>query len=160
MTIVRGQPRGAEARIAVVASRFHEAVTTKLVEGARAGLAHHGVADDAVTIVWVPGAFEIPMVAHVLATSGRFDAIVCLGAVIRGETAHFDLVAGEAARGVAEVSRTTGVPCIFEILATETLAQAESRAGGAHGNKGWEAATAALEMASVVTDLRILEVGP
>lgn len=160
MTIVRGQPRGAEARIAVVASGFHEAVTTKLVEGARAGLAHHGVADDAVTIVWVPGAFEIPMVAHVLATSGRFDAIVCLGAVIRGETAHFDLVAGEAARGVAEVSRTTGVPCIFEILATETLAQAESRAGGAHGNKGWEAATAALEMASVVTDLRILEVGP
>ena len=160
MTIVRGQPRGAEARIAVVASRFHEAVTTKLVEGARAGLAHHGVADDAVTIVWVPGAFEIPMVAHVLATSGRFDAIVCLGAVIRGETAHFDLVAGEAARGVAEVSRTTGVPCIFEILATETLAQAESRAGGAHGNKGWEAATAALEMASVVTDLRTREVGP
>lgn len=160
MTIVRGQPRGAEARVAVVASRFHEAVTTKLVEGARAGLAHHGVADDAVTIVWVPGAFEIPMVAHVLATSGRFDAIVCLGAVIRGETAHFDLVAGEAARGVAEVSRTTGVPCIFEILATETLAQAESRAGGAHGNKGWEAATAALEMASVVTDLRTREVGP
>jgi 6,7-dimethyl-8-ribityllumazine synthase len=160
VTIVRGQPRGAEARVAVVASRFHEAVTTKLVEGARAGLAHHGVADDAVTIVWVPGAFEIPMVAHVLATSGRFDAIVCLGAVIRGETAHFDLVAGEAARGVAEVSRTTGVPCIFEILATETLAQAESRAGGAHGNKGWEAATAALEMASVVTDLRTREVGP
>jgi 6,7-dimethyl-8-ribityllumazine synthase len=159
VTIVRGQPRGAEARVAVVASRFHEAVTTKLVEGARAGLAHHGVADDAVTIVWVPGAFEIPMVAHVLATSGRFDAIVCLGAVIRGETAHFDLVAGEAARGVAEVSRTTGVPCIFEILATETLAQAESRAGGAHGNKGWEAATAALEMASVVTDLRTREVG-
>lgn len=160
MTIVRGQPRGAEARIAVVASRFHEAVTTKLVEGARAGLAHHGVADDAVTIVWVPGAFEIPMVAHVLATSGRFDAIVCLGAVIRGETAHFELVAGEAARGVAEVSRTTGVPCIFEVLATETLAQAESRAGGAHGNKGWEAATAALEMASVVADLRTREVGP
>jgi 6,7-dimethyl-8-ribityllumazine synthase len=160
VTIVRGQPRGAEARVAVVASRFHEAVTTRLVEGARAGLAHHGVADDGVTIVWVPGAFEIPMVAHVLATSGRFDAIVCLGAVIRGETAHFDLVAGEAARGVAEVSRTTGVPCIFEILATETLAQAESRAGGAHGNKGWEAATAALEMASVVTDLRTREVGP
>jgi 6,7-dimethyl-8-ribityllumazine synthase len=160
VTIVRGQPRGAEARVAVVASRFHEAVTTKLVDGARAGLAHHGVANDAVTIVWVPGAFEIPMVAHVLATSGRFDAIVCLGAVIRGETAHFDLVAGEAARGVAEVSRTTGVPCIFEILATETLAQAESRAGGAHGNKGWEAATAALEMASVVTDLRTREVGP
>jgi 6,7-dimethyl-8-ribityllumazine synthase len=158
VTVVRGDPRGAQARIAVVASRFHEAVTTKLVDGARAGLAHHGVADDAVTVVWVPGAFEIPMVAHLLATSGRFDAIVCLGAVIRGETAHFELVAGEAARGVAEVSRTTGVPCIFEVLATETLAQAESRAGGAHGNKGWEAATTALEMASVVMDLRALGV--
>jgi 6,7-dimethyl-8-ribityllumazine synthase len=154
VTVVRGDPRGAQARIAVVASRFHEAVTTKLVDGARAGLAHHGVADDAVTVVWVPGAFEIPMVTHLLATSGRFDAIVCLGAVIRGETAHFELVAGEAARGVAEVSRTTGVPCIFEVLATETFAQAESRAGGAHGNKGWEAATTALEMVSVVMDLR------
>ena len=159
MTIVRGEPRGARIRIAVVASRFHEDVTAKLVEGARAGLANHGVADDSVTIVWVPGAFEIPTVAHLLATSGRFDAIVCLGAVIRGETAHFELVAHEAARGVAEVSRTTGVPCIFEVLATATLAQAESRAGGAHGNKGWEAATAALEMVSVVTDLRTQEVG-
>jgi 6,7-dimethyl-8-ribityllumazine synthase len=159
VTIVRGEPRGAQARIAVVASRFHEALTAKLVEGARAGLAHHGVPEDAVTVVWVPGAFEIPMVAQRLATSGRFDAIVCLGAVIRGETAHFELVAGEAARGIADVSRTTGVPCIFEVLATETLAQAESRAGGAHGNKGWEAATAALEMASVVMDLRTQEVG-
>ena len=150
---IRGEPAGTGAHIAVVASRFNDSVTTKLVDGARAGLAHHGVADDAVTVVWVPGAFEIPMVADRLASSGRFDAIVCLGAVIRGETAHFELVAAEAARGIADVSRTTGVPCIFEVLATETLDQAEARAGGVQGNKGWEAATAALEMASVVAQL-------
>jgi 6,7-dimethyl-8-ribityllumazine synthase len=137
----------------VVASRFNDSVTTKLVDGATACLAHHGVADEAVAVVWVPGAFEIPMVAHRLATSGLFDAIVCLGAVIRGETAHFELVSNEAARGVAEVSRTTGVPCIFEVLATDTVDQAEARAGGAHGNKGWEAAVAALEMTSVVRRL-------
>jgi 6,7-dimethyl-8-ribityllumazine synthase len=153
VSIIRGEPLGTAARVAVVASRFNDTVTTKLVDGATAGLAHHGVADEAVTVVWVPGAFEIPMVALRLATSGRFDAIVCLGAVIRGETAHFELVANEAARGVAEVSRTTGIPCIFEVLATETEEQAEARAGGAHGNKGWEAAVAALEMTSVVRRL-------
>jgi 6,7-dimethyl-8-ribityllumazine synthase len=153
MSIVRGEALGTQARIAVVASRFNGAVTTKLVDGATAGLAHHGVADEAVTVVWVPGAYEIPMVTQRLAASGRFDAIVCLGAVIRGETAHFELVAAEAARGIAEVSRATGVPCIFEVLATETLGQAEARAGGVHGNKGWEAAAAALEMASVVAQL-------
>jgi 6,7-dimethyl-8-ribityllumazine synthase len=153
VSIIRGEPLGTAARVAVVASRFNDTVTTKLVDGATAGLAHHGVADEAVTVVWVPGAFEIPMVALRLATSGRFDAIVCLGAVIRGETAHFELVANEAARGVAEVSRTTGIPCIFEVLATETEEQAEARAGGAHGNKGWEAAVAALEMTSLVRRL-------
>jgi 6,7-dimethyl-8-ribityllumazine synthase len=159
MSIVRGDAIGVKARIAVVASRFNDAITTKLVDGATAGLAHHGVADEAVTVVWVPGAFEIPMIVQRLATSGRFDAIICLGAVIRGETAHFELVAADAARGIGEVSRTTGVPCIFEVLATETLDQAEARAGGVHGNKGWEAATAALEMASVVARLETEEAG-
>jgi 6,7-dimethyl-8-ribityllumazine synthase len=153
MSVVRGEPDGRTARVAVVAARFHDTVTTKLVEGALAGLTHHGVPDEAVSVVWVPGAFEIPLVAHRLATSGRFDAIICLGAVVRGETAHFDLVANEAARGIAEVSRTTGVPCIFEVLATDRLDQAEARAGGSHGNKGWDAAIAALEMASVITRL-------
>jgi 6,7-dimethyl-8-ribityllumazine synthase len=150
VSVVRGDLVGAGRRIAVIAARFNEVVTTKLVEGARDGLAHHGVPDDAVTVVWVPGAFEIPIVAHRLAVSGGVDAVICLGAVIRGETAHFDLVASEAARGIAEVSRATGVPCIFEVLATDTLDQAEARAGGTHGNKGWEAASAALEMVSVV----------
>jgi 6,7-dimethyl-8-ribityllumazine synthase len=150
VSTVRGEALGADRRVAVVAARFNELVTTKLVDGARAGLAHHGVSEDAVTVAWVPGAFEIPLVAQRFASSGRFDAVICLGAVIRGETAHFELVAAEAARGIADVSRSTGIPCIFEILATDTLDQAEARAGGIHGNKGWEAAAAALEMASVL----------
>ncbi len=157
MSVVRGESLGADRRVAVVAGRFNELVTTKLVDGARAGLAHHGVPEDAVTVAWVPGAFEIPLVAQRFASSGRFDAVICLGAVVRGETAHFDLVAAEAARGIADVSRSTGVPCIFEILATDTLDQAEARAGGIHGNKGWEAAAAALEMASVLD--RVSEAG-
>jgi len=138
---------GAGRRVAIVAARFNEIVTAKLVDGAIAGLAKHGVADEAVDVAWVPGAFEIPSVAARLARSGRYAAVICLGAVIRGETAHFDLVANEAARGIAQVALETGVPVIFEVLATEDLPQAEARAGGAHGNKGWEAAEAALEMA-------------
>jgi 6,7-dimethyl-8-ribityllumazine synthase len=108
---------------------------------------------DRIDLAWVPGAFEIPSVARRMASSGLYDAIICLGAVIRGETAHFELVAGEAARGVAAVSADTGVPVIFEVLATEDLAQAQARAGGAHGNKGREAATVALEMADLVSRL-------
>jgi 6,7-dimethyl-8-ribityllumazine synthase len=123
------------------------------VEGALAGLAKQGVADDDVDLAWVPGAFEIPLVARRLAATGRYDAIICLGAVIRGDTAHFELVANESARGIAEVSRDTGVPVVFEVLATETLTQAEERAGGVHGNKGWDAAAAALEMASLLEAL-------
>ncbi len=138
---------GGGRRFAVVAARFNEGVTSKLVEGALAGLASHGVADDAIDVAWVPGAFEIPLVAGRLARTGRYGAIICLGAVVRGDTAHFDLVANESARGIAAVALETGVPAIFEVLATETLDQAESRAGGAHGNKGWEAAESAIEMA-------------
>lgn len=141
---------GAGRRIAVVAARFNEAITRKLVEGALSCLSKHGVLEGDVDLAWVPGAFEIPLVARSMAASGRYDAVICLGAVIRGETAHFELVAQEAARGIAEVSRDTGVPAIFEVLATENLEQAESRAGGGHGNKGWEAAEAALEMASLL----------
>jgi len=147
VTTYVGVHDGAGKRIGVVVSRFNEMITSKLAEGAKAGLAAHGVGDDAVDVAWVPGAFEIPVVARRMASSGRYDAVVCLGAVIRGDTTHFELVANEAARGIADVARETGVPVIFEVLATDTLAQAESRAGGAHGNKGWEAAESALEMA-------------
>ena len=153
MSIFEGRPDGADRRIAIVAARFNEAITRKLVDGAVAGLAAHGVADDDVDIAWVPGAFEIPLVAHRLARSGRFDGIICLGAVIRGETAHFDLVANEAARGVAEACRDSGIPVIFQVLAVDELAQAEARAGGAHGNKGWEAAEAVLSMTSLLDAL-------
>lgn len=153
MTEIRGDRAGNGRRVAVVAARYHATVTEKLVEGALAGLAKHGVANEDVDLAWVPGAFEIPLVARTLAAAGGYDAVICLGVVIRGDTAHFDLVAGEAARGIAEVARETGVPCIFEVLATEDLAQAEARAGGAHGNKGWEAAESALEMASLVAAL-------
>ena len=147
MTTYVGVHDGSGRRIAVVAARFNEMITGKLVEGALAGLTKHGVDADAVDVAWVPGAFEIPLVASRMARSGRYAAVVCLGAVIRGDTAHFDLVANESARGIAQVALDTGVPLIFEVLATDDLAQAEARAGGAHGNKGWEAAEAALEMA-------------
>jgi 6,7-dimethyl-8-ribityllumazine synthase len=153
VSVFEGTLRGEGRRIAIVAARFNEAITRKLVDGALSGLTAQGVSADDVDVAWVPGAFEIPFVAHRLARSGRFDGIVCLGAVIRGETAHFDLVANEAARGIAEVARDTGVPIIFEVLAVENLAQAEDRAGGAHGNKGWEAAESVLSMVSLLEQL-------
>jgi 6,7-dimethyl-8-ribityllumazine synthase len=148
-----GVADGAGRRVAVVAARFNEVITTKLVEGALAGLREHGVTEDRIEVAWVPGAFEIPLAARRFAESGHHDAVICLGAVVRGDTAHFELVANEAARGIAEITRATGVPVIFEVLATDTMAQAESRAGGTHGNKGWEAAEAALEMAWVLDEL-------
>jgi 6,7-dimethyl-8-ribityllumazine synthase len=153
VSVFEGRPRGAGRRIAIVAARFNEVITRKLVEGAVSGLEALGVAGDDIDVAWVPGAFEIPLVARRLARSGRFDGVICLGAVIRGETAHFDLVANEAARGVADAARDAGIPVIFEVLAVENLAQAEARAGGAHGNKGWEAAEAVLSMVSLLEEL-------
>ncbi|HXJ66997.1 MAG TPA: 6,7-dimethyl-8-ribityllumazine synthase [Actinomycetota bacterium] len=153
MTEFQGPVDGTGRRVAVVAARFNEVVVRQLVEGARACLAKHGVADGDVDLAWTPGAFEIPLVARRLAGSGRYDAVVCLGAVIRGETAHFDFVAGEAARGIREASEATGVPCLLGVLTTENLDQALDRAGGKHGNKGWDAALAALEMAGLLEAL-------
>lgn len=153
MSEFRGEPDGAGRRVAIVVSRFHEGVTSRLLDGALAGLHRHGVREDAIDVAWVPGAFEIPLVASRMAETGAYDAVICLGAVVRGETAHFELVAGEAARGVADVARATGIPVIFEVLATETIAQAEARAGGAHGNRGWDAAETALTMADLLDRL-------
>jgi 6,7-dimethyl-8-ribityllumazine synthase len=140
-------------RFAVVVSRFNQPVTSRLLDGALAAFGRGGVDDRDLEVVWAPGAFEIPLVAQRLARSEQFDAVVCLGAVIRGETAHFDYIAGECARGVQEVALETGVPCLFGVLTTDTLEQALDRAGGAHGNKGWDAATAAVEAASLLEDL-------
>ena len=153
MNEIRGtfDPRG--RRFAVVAAQFNELVTGKMLEGALAAFRSHGIGEDDLTVVWVPGAFEIPMAARLLAADGFHDAVVCLGAVIRGETAHFDYVAGECARGIADAARDTGVPVLFGVLTTETMEQALDRAGGKHGNKGWDAAMAAMQMASVLDQL-------
>jgi 6,7-dimethyl-8-ribityllumazine synthase len=140
-------------RFAVVVSRFNEPVTSRLLEGALAAFRRHGVADEDVEVARAPGAFEIPLVAQRLARSDRFDAVVCLGAVIRGETPHFEYVAGECARGVQAVGLDTGVPCIFGVLTTDSLEQALERAGGSHGNKGWDASVAAMEMAALLESL-------
>jgi 6,7-dimethyl-8-ribityllumazine synthase len=140
-------------RFAVAVSRFNDLVTSRLLEGALAAFRRHGVAEDDLEVAWTPGAFELPLVAQRMANSGQFDAVVCLGAVIRGETAHFEYVAGECARGIQRVTLETGVPCIFGVLTTETLEQALDRAGGEHGNKGWQAAVAAMEMAGLLESL-------
>jgi 6,7-dimethyl-8-ribityllumazine synthase len=148
-----GRAEGRGRRFAVVAARFNDVIVQRLVEGAQACLAKHGVDDGDVDLVWTPGAFEIPMVARRLAETGRYDGVICLGAVVRGETAHFDFVAGEAATGIREAAVATGVPVTFGVLTTETFAQAVDRAGGKHGNKGWDAATAAMEMAGLLESL-------
>lgn len=149
----RGEPRGDDRRIAIVVARFHEAVTSKLLEGARAQLVRRGVSEEAIDVAWVPGSFEVPLVARRFAASGAFDAVICLGAVVRGETGHYDLIATETARGVAEVARETGVPVIFEVLAADRLELVEARAGGARGNRGRDAAEAALEMVDLLRRL-------
>lgn len=137
-------------RFAVVVARFNELVTKQLLEGALDGFRRHGVADEDVHVTWVPGSFEAPVAAKRLAASGRYAAVVCLGAVIRGATPHFDYVAGQAAAGVARASLDTGVPVIFGIVTTDTLEQAMDRAGAKSGNKGYHAALAAIEMADLM----------
>jgi 6,7-dimethyl-8-ribityllumazine synthase len=142
----RGRPAARGRRFAIVASRFHEEIGKRLVEGARDALRRHGAAEKDVSVFWVPGAFEVPQVALMLARRGRVDAVVCVGCVIRGETPHFEYVAGEAARGIAEVSRLTGVPATFGVITAENQEQAQDRAGGRVGNRGEEAAVAAVEL--------------
>jgi 6,7-dimethyl-8-ribityllumazine synthase len=139
-------------RVAVVVSIFNDQITRPMSEGAVTTAREHGVADSDIDVFWVPGAFEIPFVAQHLAEGGEYDAIACVGAVIRGETPHFDFVAGETARGVMEAGRDTGVPMGFGVITTDTLAQAEARAGGAVGNKGAEAMYAALHVAAMLRD--------
>ena len=136
-------------RVGVIVAQFNEAVTSRLLDGARQALRQHGVREDAITIVHVPGSLELPQAAQRMAQSGRWDALVALGCVIRGETAHFDLVAAEAARGIAQVARDCGVPIGFGVLTTYDTAQAMARSGGAAGNRGFDAVEASLKMASV-----------
>jgi 6,7-dimethyl-8-ribityllumazine synthase len=150
---VRGSFDARGRRFAIAAAAFNELVVGKLVEGALACFRAHGIAENDLVMVWVPGAFELPLLARRLAETGLYDAVVCVGAVIRGETAHFEFVAGEAARGIGEVSAQTGVPVMFGVLTTESMEQALDRAGGKHGNKGWDSAMAAMQTVSVLDQL-------
>lgn len=153
MTIYEGDLSGTGLRLGIVVARFNSFISQQLLGGANDALRRHGVTEDAVDVVWVPGSFEIPLVARRLACSGRYDAVVCLGAVIRGATAHFDYVAGQTAAGIAAVARETGVPTTFGILTTDTIEQAVERAGTKAGNKGYDAAVSAIEMANLLRSL-------
>lgn len=151
---IEGQLRGEGFHFGIVVSRFNGFITERLLEGAMDGLVRHGVRDEDIDVLRVPGAFEIPVATKRLATLNRHHAIICLGAVIRGATPHFDYVAGQVSSGVAAIALETGVPCIFGILTTETIEQAVERAGTKMGNKGWEAALSAVEMANVLAQLQ------
>lgn len=144
-----GQLDASSLRIAIVVSRFNEAITRQLLEGARDCLRRHRADEGAIAVAWVPGAFEIPLAAQRLARSGQFDAVICLGAVIRGATAHYEHVCNQAAAGVARVGLETGLPVIFGILTTDTIEQAVERSGTKAGNKGFDAAMAAIEMSTL-----------
>ncbi len=149
-TELQGDLQGQGLRVAIVVARFNEFITSRLLEGAKGALSRHGVRDEDVTVAFVPGSFEIPLVARKLAESGRHNAVVCLGAVIRGETDHYEYVAGEAAKGIAAASQSSGIPVIFGVLTTETVEQAINRAGGKQGNIGYNAGVAAIEMANLL----------
>ncbi len=152
--VIEGKLWGEGHRFGIVVSRFNGFITERLLEGALDGLLRHGVRDIDIDVLKVPGSFEIPVATRRLATLNRYHAIICLGAVIRGATPHFDYIAAEGAKGVAGVALETGVPCAFGILTTDTIEQAIERAGTKMGNKGWEAAVSAVEMATVLTQLQ------
>jgi 6,7-dimethyl-8-ribityllumazine synthase len=154
VNVHKGRLDASDMRVGIVVSRFNELISQRLLDGAVDTLLRHGASDEQLTVVWVPGSFEIPIAARTLAEHAEVDAVVCLGAVIRGETAHFDHVAGEAARGIATVHAATGVPATFGVLTVDTLEQALDRAGGKQGNKGADAALTAVEMVSLLRELR------
>ena len=147
---LKGDMNGQGLHVGVIVSRFNEVITRKLLDSAVETLIRHGVRDEDITIGWVPGAFELPVVAKALAKSGRYHAVICLGAVIRGETSHYDLVAGQAAGGIGSIGLETGVPTIFGVLATENMEQALNRAGGKSGNMGATTAVTAIETARII----------
>ncbi|MGP4072990.1 6,7-dimethyl-8-ribityllumazine synthase [Piscibacillus sp. B03] len=153
MKTIEGNLVGSGLKVAIVAGRFNDFITEKLVDGAVGGLKRHGVNDDDITLAWVPGAFEIPLAAKKLAASGDYDAVITLGAVIKGSTPHFDYVCSEAAKGVSHANLETGVPVIFGVITTNTIEQAIERAGTKAGNKGYDAAVGAIEMANLVKEL-------
>jgi len=152
-TTIEGKLDATGLRFGIVVSRFNEFITTKLLGGAIDGLTRHNADDENIQVAWVPGSFELPLAAKKMAESGKYDAVICLGAVIRGATTHFDFVAGEAAKGIALASMQTGVPVIFGVITTETIEQAIERAGTKLSNRGFEAAATAIETVNVLRQI-------
>ena len=140
-------------KVGIIASRFNSFVVQKLLDGAIDGLVRHGVEEENITAAWVPGAFEIPSVAKQMAESGKYDAVICVGAVIRGSTSHYELVANEMTKGIAQVGMTSGIPVLFGVIATENIEQAIERSGSKAGNKGYDCALSAIEMVNVMRQL-------
>ena len=153
MKVLEGKLVSDKIKIGIVASRFNEFITSKLIGGALDGLKRHDVNDDDIELAWVPGAFEIPLIASKMAKSGKYDAVICLGAVIRGSTSHYDYVCNEVSKGIAAVSLETGVPVMFGVLTTENIEQAIERAGTKAGNKGYDCALSAIEMVNLIRSL-------
>ena len=153
MKNIEGMYEGKGLKVAIVASRFNEFITTKLVGGAEDCLLRHGVNADDISLAWVPGAFEIPLIAKKLADSKKYDAVICVGAVIRGETSHYDYVCAEVSKGIATVSLSSGLPVLFGVLTTDNIEQAIERAGTKAGNKGYDVAVSAIEMVNLFKNL-------
>jgi 6,7-dimethyl-8-ribityllumazine synthase len=150
---IEGLLVGRDLRVGIVAARFNEFITSKLLDGSLDALLRHEVSESAIDVAWVPGSWEIPLIAKRMASSGRYDVVICVGAVIRGATPHFDYVASEVSKGIANAALDTGVPIIFGVLTTETIEQAIERAGTKAGNKGFEAGVGAIEMANLVREI-------
>lgn len=153
MKVFEGKLVSKEIRVGIVAARFNEFITSKLVGGALDGLKRHDVPEEQIDVAWVPGAFEIPLIASKMAKSGKYDAVICLGAVIRGATSHYDYVCSEVSKGIASVSLSSEIPVMFGVLTTDTIEQAIERAGSKAGNKGFECATGAIEMVNLIREL-------
>lgn len=153
MKTIEGQLTAKGQKVAIVAARFNEFITSKLLGGALDAFVRHGGSEEDITIAWVPGAFEIPVIAKKMANSGKYDAVLCLGAVIKGATAHFDMVANETTKGIAQASMQSGIPIMFGVLTTDTIEQAIERAGTKSGNKGFDSMVSAIEMANLMKQL-------
>lgn len=151
--VKEGKLIGSGIKVGIVVARFNEFICSRLLGGAYDALKRHGVSDDDITTAWVPGSFEIPLIAQKMAESGKYDAVICLGAVIRGATSHYDLVCNEAAKGIAQASLKTGIPVLFGVITTENIEQAIERAGTKAGNKGFDVATSAIEMVNLIKEL-------
>lgn len=153
MKVFEGNLVSKKIKVGIVAARFNESITSKLLSGALDGLKRHNVEEDDISVAWVPGAFEIPLIASKMAKSGKYDAVICLGAVIRGSTTHYDYVCSEVSKGIASVSLASDIPVLFGVLTTENIEQAIERAGTKAGNKGYDCALSAIEMVNLIREI-------